>query len=163
MRPLALLFVSVALFGADYGVLIRNGRAVDGTGNPWFRADVAVKDGRIAAIGSLADKTAEKVIDAEGRIVSPGFIDVHTHIEGDVEKVPRADNYVRDGVTTVITGNCGGSELKVGRLVFETRQARVGYQRRVTDRTQHGPCGSHGDGKPSGHRRRNWAHAGVGR
>jgi len=97
-----MLFASVALFGADYDVLIRNGRVVDGTGNPWFRADVGVKDGHIAAIGWLAEKTAEKVIDAGGRIVSPGFIDVHTHIEGDVEKVPRADNYVRDGVTTVI-------------------------------------------------------------
>src|SRR5260370_15171605 len=96
---------------ADYDVLIRNARVIDGAGNAWFRADVGVKDGRIAALGRLANSSAEHVIDARERVVTPGFIDVHTHIEGGVERNPRGDTFLLDGVTTVLTGNCGGSEL----------------------------------------------------
>ena len=112
---LPLLFALAALaFPADYDLILRNARVVDGTGNPWYRADVAVKAGKIAAIGNLKTATAVRTIDAHERILAPGFIDVHTHIEGAVEKVPRADNYLTDGVTTVVTGNCGGSNVKVG-------------------------------------------------
>ena len=98
---------------ADYDVLIRNARVLDGAGNPWFRADVAVKDGRIAAVGRLGNVTAERTIDARERVVAPGFIDVHVHVEGNLERNPRADNFLLDGVTTVITGNCGSSELNL--------------------------------------------------
>ena len=108
---IALGLWAVSLWAADYDVLIRQARVVDGTGNPWFRADVGVKNGRIAAIGNLGKATADRVIDAQDRVLAPGFIDVHTHIEGAVEKVPRGDNYLMDGVTTVVTGNCGSSEL----------------------------------------------------
>jgi imidazolonepropionase-like amidohydrolase len=86
---------------------------MDGAGNPWFRADVAVKDGRIAAIGRPADRSAARTIDAHERVVAPGFIDVHTNIEGGIERNPRGDNFLLDGVTTVITCNCGGSELNL--------------------------------------------------
>jgi N-acyl-D-amino-acid deacylase len=110
MRYVLVLLASAAA-AADFDVLIRKGRVYDGTGNPWFAASIGVKDGRIAAIGRLEGKTADRVIDAAGRAVSPGFIDVHTHIEGALEKVPRADNYLLDGVTTMVTGNCGGSFL----------------------------------------------------
>jgi N-acyl-D-amino-acid deacylase len=98
---------------ADYDLLIRNARVIDGTGNAWYRADLAVKDGRIAAIGHLADAKAPRTIDARERVVAPGFIDAHTHVEGNVERNPRADNFLLDGVTTVITGNCGSSELNL--------------------------------------------------
>src|SRR6185369_6321030 len=98
----------------DYDVLIRNARVIDGTGNAWMRADVAVKDGRIAVVGKVtAAATATRTIDARERVVAPGFIDVHTHVEGGVERNPRADNFLLDGVTTVITGNCGGSQLNL--------------------------------------------------
>ncbi len=107
----ALLLLSVAV---DYDVLVRNARVVDGTGNPWFRADVGVKEGRIAAIGALAGRTATKTVDAAGKVLAPGFIDVHTHVEGGIDKNPRGDNFLRDGVTTVITGNCGSSQLDIG-------------------------------------------------
>jgi N-acyl-D-amino-acid deacylase len=106
----ALLCLSLA---ADYDVLIRNGRVLDGSGAPAVRADVAVKDGKIAAVGTLRDGSAARVIDAAGRVVAPGFIDVHTHIEGGIDKNPRPNNFLLDGVTTVVTGNCGGSELNV--------------------------------------------------
>jgi N-acyl-D-amino-acid deacylase len=112
---LGLLFIalSISLFAADYDLLVRNARVIDGTGNPWFRADVAVKGGRLAGIGKFPSASADRVIDAAGRVLAPGFIDVHTHIEGDIEKIPRADNFLLDGVTTVVTGNCGGSRLRV--------------------------------------------------
>jgi N-acyl-D-amino-acid deacylase len=110
---LACLF-AVCLHAADYDILIRNAHVIDGSGNPWFRADVGIRDGRIASIGRLEGQSAYRTIDAAGRVVAPGFIDVHTHVEGDVEKIPTGDNYLLDGVTTVITGNCGGSEVNLG-------------------------------------------------
>lgn len=91
-------------------IIIRNGKVLDGTGNSWFYGDVAIKDGKILKVGFLNDLKATKIIDAKGLIVAPGFIDVHGHIEGDIVKTPDAANYILDGVTTVITGNCGGSE-----------------------------------------------------
>ena len=92
-----------------FDLLIRQARIVDGTGNPWFRGDVAVKDGRISAVASHLDARADREIPGAGLVLAPGFIDVHAHIEGGVFETPQADNFLFDGVTTVITGNCGGS------------------------------------------------------
>ncbi len=114
------------LHGADFDLLIRNARVVDGTGSPWFRADIGVKAGKIAAIGRLAERSADRVFDAQDRVVSPGFIDVHTHIEGSVEKIPTGDNYVMDGVTSVVTGNCGGSELPLGAWYEKLEKGGLG-------------------------------------
>ncbi len=99
-------------------IMIRNARVVDGTGSPWFRSDVAIDDGKIVDIGVNLDLDARQTIDAAGRIVAPGFIDVHTHVESSDQReglrhLPRADNYILDGVTTIITGNCGGSEIDI--------------------------------------------------
>ncbi len=99
-------------------IMIRNARVVDGTGSPWFRSDVAIDDGKIVDIGVNLDLDARQTIDAAGRIVAPGFIDVHTHVESSdrregLRHLPRADNYILDGVTTIITGNCGGSEIDI--------------------------------------------------
>jgi N-acyl-D-amino-acid deacylase len=127
IMKLAGLFILVcgALFG-QYDVLIRGARVLDGMGNPWFRADVGVKGGRIAAMGKLEEATAKRVIEAGNRILAPGFIDVHTHIEGTVDKVPRGDNYLLDGVTTVVTGNCGGSEVKLSEWFRALEQRGLG-------------------------------------
>ncbi len=121
-----LLFLAASMLAAGYDLVIRNARVVDGSGNPWFRADVAVKDGRIAAVGRLADAPAGRSVDAQGRVLAPGFIDIHTHIEGVVEKVPTGDNYVRDGVTTVVTGNCGGSARDLGAWFEKLEKLGVG-------------------------------------
>ena len=127
MRALiALLLPLVATAAADYDILIRNARVIDGSGNPWFRADVAIKDGRIAAVGHLLEASAGRTIDARERIVAPGFIDVHVHVEGNLERSPAAENFLRDGVTTVITGNCGGSELNLAQWFQKIEKLGLG-------------------------------------
>ena len=108
----SLLCLSI-LSQAQYDILITNGKLIDGSGNNWMYADVAIKDGKIAAIGKLSNQSATKVIDANGLYIAPGFIDVHTHIEGGEVQVPTADNFIHDGVTSVITGNCGSSRVDV--------------------------------------------------
>src|SRR5215208_5510497 len=99
-----------------YDLVITNARIVDGSGNPWFRADVAVKGGRIARVGRVAASEGKRAIDAGGKILAPGFIDVHTHVEN-LYELPEAENFVRMGVTTLVTGNCGGSALDVGKFL----------------------------------------------
>ncbi len=99
-----------------YDLVILNGRIVDGSGNPWFRADIGIKDGRIARIGHLGAADTAKVIDARNQIVSPGFIDVHTHVES-IYNLPAAENFVRMGVTSLVTGNCGSSSTEVGQFL----------------------------------------------
>ncbi|MEM0095436.1 MAG: D-aminoacylase [Candidatus Bathyarchaeia archaeon] len=91
-----------------YDVLIKNGKVVDGAGNPWFRADIGIRDGRIAAIGNLGFK-AETVIDVEGMVVCPGFIDMHSHSDFEFFINNYAESKVRQGVTTEVVGNCGVS------------------------------------------------------
>lgn len=110
----------------QYDILIRNAHVLDGAGNPWYHADVAVKDGRIAGIGRLGEATAARVIEAKDRILAPGFIDVHTHVEGTVERVPRGDNFLLDGVTTIVTGNCGSSEIGLGQWFARLEQRGLG-------------------------------------
>lgn len=101
-------------FAQDFDLLIRGGKVVDGTGNAWFYGDVGIKNGKIARIGQLPNATATKTLEAKGLMVCPGFIDVHTHIEEDEFKLPTADNFIYDGVTTVVTGNCGLSNVDLG-------------------------------------------------
>lgn len=114
---------SASAASESFDVLIRNGRVVDGTGNPAFFADVGIKDGRIARIGRLSAEAAT-VIDAKGMVVAPGFIDVHTHAD-EVAEMPLAENFVRMGVTTVVAGNCGSSSLDIERFFREIEQTNV--------------------------------------
>ncbi len=119
---LPLLSLSQAPIGCD--LLIINGRIVDGTGNGWYHGAIAIHQDRIQAIfrnspGNTWQQTIRpvKIIDAKQCIVAPGFIDVHTHLEGDENKEPEAKNFIYDGVTTCITGNCGSSNVEVGRYL----------------------------------------------
>ena len=92
---------------AHFDVLIRGGTVIDGTGALRFRADVGIVGERIAAVGELAGATAGTVLDATGRIVAPGFIDSHTHDDRYLTATPQMPAKLSQGVTTVITGNCG--------------------------------------------------------
>jgi N-acyl-D-amino-acid deacylase len=98
-------------------ILITNGKIIDGTGNNWFYGTVAVKDGMIIKVGREVNLSAKKIIDAKGLMVSPGFIDVHTHLEDDETKDPAATSFILDGVTTCITGNCGSSNTDIGNYL----------------------------------------------
>ena len=122
----ALSLLALGCFAADYDILIRNARVVDGSGNPWFHADIGISAGKIAKIGALTGKSGVKEIDAAGRVVSPGFIDVHTHSESGIVRFPQAENFLRDGVTTVVTGNCGGSELDVKDFFAKLDKLKIG-------------------------------------
>lgn len=114
----ALLAVSLTTAAQNTAdILITNGRILDGTGNSWFYGNVAIKDGKILKVGNTANITATKTIDAKGMMVSPGFIDVHTHIEEDEFKNPTANNFILDGVTTVVTGNCGSSNINIKKYL----------------------------------------------
>jgi len=115
----------------QFDVVIRNGQVLDGSGNPWFRADVGVRDGKITAVGLLVDVAANRVIDASGKIVSPGFIDIHSHAD-DTSDRPQtirtnepnrkgAPNIVSQGVTTVVINQDGRSHWPIAeqRAIFE--------------------------------------------
>ena len=92
-----------------HDLLIRGGTVIDGTRAPRFDADVAIAGGRIAAIGDLQGHAAHQVVDAQGLIVAPGFIDAHTHDDQALLTQPDMTFKVSQGVTTVIGGNCGVS------------------------------------------------------
>lgn len=120
------ILISGSLFGqvtknAPYDLVISNARIIDGTGNPWFRGAVAVRDGRIVRVGWFDTSNTKQVIDAQGKIVAPGFIDVHAHTENIYEH-PLAENFVRMGVTTLITGNCGGSVAEIGPFLDRIKE-----------------------------------------
>ncbi len=97
-----------------FDVLITGGRVVDGTGNPWFSADVGIRDGRIAAVGRLAGAEAARVIDATGLVVAPGFIDLHTHSDGALLRDGTAQSKVRQGVTLDVAGESSSQAPRDG-------------------------------------------------
>ena len=109
-------------------ILILNGKIINGTGNPWFYGDVGIKDNTIIAIGNLNEKTAATVIDAEGLVVSPGFIDIHTHCDDGLGR-PSSNvnlNYLIQGVTTVRTGSCGSGTHKIAETKATWEKQGIG-------------------------------------
>ena len=113
-------FVALRAQDPQYDLIIRNGRIVDGTGSPWFRGEIGIRGDQIAAVARRIDAPASRIIDAANQIVAPGFVDIHVHALGGagvppdvfpIVEVPTADNYVRQGVTTLITGPDGFSPI----------------------------------------------------
>jgi dihydroorotase/N-acyl-D-amino-acid deacylase len=111
---LALLARVPGAGASEYDLLIRNARVVDGTGAPWQRSDVAVRGDTIVAVSPATSASARRVVDAGGRVLAPGFIDLHTHAWPAILQRPLAENYARQGVTTLVGGPDGSSPLPLG-------------------------------------------------
>ncbi|MFX1262701.1 MAG: amidohydrolase family protein [Promethearchaeota archaeon] len=96
-----------------FDIVVANGLVVDGTGNPWYNADIGIEGGMISEIGNLARSRSDQIIDATGFVVSPGFVDIHTHSDLSLLLNPYAESKVRQGVTTEVVGNCGISAAPI--------------------------------------------------
>src|SRR5947208_16451581 len=121
MRKLTVVVVATLLILAlaalptaqtqPYDLLLRNGLIVDGSGSPWYRGDIAIRGDSIMRIAPSITEPATRVIDLGGQVLAPGFIDIHTHARRGIFDVPTADNYIRQGVTTVMEGPDGSSPV----------------------------------------------------
>ncbi len=120
---LSALLLTHAAGAADFDLLITNAQIADGSGVPLVQGSIAVKGGEIIGVGKI-EGTADLIIDAGGKVAAPGFIDVHTHSE-DICLIPAAENFLRMGVTTIITGNCGHSRTDVAKFFDEIAESKV--------------------------------------
>lgn len=109
-----------------FNILITGGKIIDGTGRPAYRKDIAIRGDRIALIGGLSKAGALHKIDATGKIIVPGFIDLHSHADRGLLEHRAAENYIRQGVTTLVCGNCGSSPVDVGKYFELLREAGTG-------------------------------------
>jgi N-acyl-D-amino-acid deacylase len=113
----------VALAPPRFDLVLKGGTILDGTGAPAYPGDVGIVGDRIAAIGDIALPQAARVVDVRGLQVCPGFIDIHTHSDGDILAYPTADSRVRQGITTELTGNCGSSVAPLLGPIAEERRS----------------------------------------
>ncbi len=122
----ALLSVAATLTAQapPYDLLFRNGRLVDGSGNPWYRGDVAIRGDTIVRIAPSISEPATRVVDVGGQVIAPGFIDIHSHARANIFNVPTADNYVRQGVTTLIEGPDGSSPVPLAPFLARLETLR---------------------------------------
>ncbi len=96
--------------------IFKNGEVIDGSGKARYKADLAVKGDTIAAIGDLKDMQAPQIIDISGKVITPGFIDMHSHTDMQIAYIPEADSLLHQGITTAVTGHCGESPVPVTDL-----------------------------------------------
>lgn len=131
---IAMSLVAVRAQTRPYDLVIRNARVVDGTGSPWYRADIGIRGDEIAAIARRIDAPSTRAIDAADQVVAPGFIDLHVHAFGGgvqpppllpMVEVPTAENYVRQGVTTLITGPDGFSPIPLRPALESAAKAGI--------------------------------------
>jgi N-acyl-D-amino-acid deacylase len=108
---------------SEYDLLITGGKITDGTGSPWYYADVGIKGGAIVAIGKLDPLTAARRLDAAGMVVAPGFIDIHTHARRGIFDDPAAKNYIFQGVTSIFEGPDGSSPLPIAPFLAQVAAA----------------------------------------
>jgi dihydroorotase/N-acyl-D-amino-acid deacylase len=121
-----LLALSVSVCAAQsFDLVIINGHIIDGTGSPWYSGDVGIRNGRIAAIGNLSESARKKTIDAHGKAVAPGFIDMLGQSEATILVDPRLPSKIYQGITTEITGE-GGSAAPLNDAIIEAD--RAGYE-----------------------------------
>jgi dihydroorotase/N-acyl-D-amino-acid deacylase len=130
LLALSLLLFGAVLYlhaqgGAPYDLIIRNVRIIDGTASPWYRGEIAVRGDSIAQIAPRIDGKAAREVDARGLVIAPGFIDIHTHARRGIFEVPTADNYVRQGVTTLIEGPDGSSPIPLAPFLAKVAATRI--------------------------------------
>jgi len=118
-----------------FDVVIRNGRLLDGTGMPWSLRDVGIRKGKIARVGDLGRGKAALEIDASGKYVAPGFIDIHTHSDVGLLVERTAEAAVRQGVTTQVIGNCGDSPAPISDRYRELAVRRFTYYAEASEWT----------------------------
>src|SRR5256885_5460283 len=118
-----------------FDVVIRGGRVLDGTGAPWRRADIGTRGAKIARVGDIGRSKSAVVIDASGKYVAPGFIDIHTHSDLGILVEPTAECAVRQGVTTHVIGNCGDSPAPISERYRELAMRRFEYYAQARDWT----------------------------
>jgi N-acyl-D-amino-acid deacylase len=122
---LHVLALSFFLQLQPFDILIQHARIVDGSGNPWYNGDIGIRGDSIAAIGRLDGAPAKLTIDARGLTAAPGFIDIHTHARRGIFEDPSAQNYIRQGVTTLIEGNDGSSPLPLAPFFQKLGETRI--------------------------------------
>ena len=127
MRCALILLMAAGLWGqaAPYDVIISGARVVDGSGSPWFFADIGIRGDTIAAVGALGNAPSGVRIDAKGLVVAPGFIDIHSHGRRGIAAVPTAENYLREGVTTIVEGPDGSSPVPIAPFLDGIRKMAV--------------------------------------
>jgi N-acyl-D-amino-acid deacylase len=130
---LILLFLLWRTFNPPYDLIIRNGRVFNGERFLTLPRDVGIREGKVAAIGFLYGISARETIDARGRVVAPGFIDTHVHVEASMVlgRPFRAPNFLKMGVTTIVTGNCGTSHQRL-REILDSLDKTGGHVNIVT-------------------------------
>src|SRR5947209_109331 len=121
------------LHGMAFDVIMRGGRALDGTGSPWRLADIGIRRGKIARVGRLGRQKWDLAIDESGTYVAPGFIDIHTHSDVGILVEPSAECAVRQGVTTHVIGNCGDSPAPISEQHRELAVRRFEYYAQAKD------------------------------
>jgi len=109
-----------------YDIIIENGKIADGSGSNLYEANIYIRNGKIFFIGEQPAATAPQILDATGLIIAPGFIDMHTHSESKSLAFPTVENYIRQGVTTMVGGNCGTSPFPIGDFMNQTEATGIG-------------------------------------
>src|SRR5580704_17783899 len=123
-----LLILSTFGFGADapLDLVITNGHIIDGTGSPWYSGEIGIRDGRIAGIGNLSATPRKRTIDAKGKVVAPGFVDMLGQSELTIFVDPRLPSKIYQGITTEITGE-GGSAAPLNDAIIEADRTSYDY------------------------------------
>src|SRR5437867_13416523 len=116
-----------------FDVVIRGGRVLDGTGSPWRITDIGIRGGKIARMGHLGRARSGRTIDATGKYVAPGFIDIHTHSDVGILVEPTGECAVRQGVTTHVIGNCGDSPAPISERYRNLAVRRFEYYAQARD------------------------------
>jgi N-acyl-D-amino-acid deacylase len=132
-QTIALLLLLIpACFAQQFDLVITNGHVIDGTGSPWYSGDIGIRGGRIAAIGALKDATSARTIDAGGKVVTPGFIDMLGQSETTILVEPRLPSKIYQGITTEITGE-GGSAAPLNDAIIQADKASYDHYKITPD------------------------------